>query len=66
MICTCAGTAPGYPQHESHCGQTEDNYDQETEELFWQGFYDKYSNELPPDDDPEPVELYFSSFFEDD
>lgn len=21
--CTCAGTAPGYPQHESYCGQVE-------------------------------------------
>ena len=21
MTCTCAGTAPGYPQHESFCGQ---------------------------------------------
>lgn len=20
MRCTCAGTAPGYPQHESFCG----------------------------------------------
>lgn len=23
MNCTCAGTAPGYPQHESYCGQPE-------------------------------------------
>lgn len=23
MPCTCAGTAPGYPQHESWCGQPE-------------------------------------------
>ena len=23
MTCTCAGTAPGYPQHESYCGQRE-------------------------------------------
>lgn len=23
MPCTCAGTAPGYPQHESGCGQPE-------------------------------------------
>lgn len=23
MTCTCAGTAPGYPQHESFCGQPE-------------------------------------------
>jgi hypothetical protein len=22
-VCTCAGTAPGYPQHESYCGQPE-------------------------------------------
>ena len=21
MRCTCAGTAPGYPQHEEFCGQ---------------------------------------------
>lgn len=25
MTCTCAGTAPGYPQHEDHCGQPEDD-----------------------------------------
>ena len=24
MTCTCAGTAPGYPQHEAHCGKVED------------------------------------------
>ena len=24
MRCTCAGTAPGYPQHESYCGQPEE------------------------------------------
>ncbi len=23
MTCTCAGTAPGYPQHEDGCGQPE-------------------------------------------
>ena len=22
-VCTCAGTAPGYPQHESYCGKLE-------------------------------------------
>jgi NADPH-dependent 7-cyano-7-deazaguanine reductase QueF len=25
MSCTCAGVAPGYPQHESYCGQPEAN-----------------------------------------
>lgn len=23
MMCNCAGTAPGYPQHETYCGQDE-------------------------------------------
>jgi hypothetical protein len=29
MRCTCAGTAPGYPQHESFCGQPEPDEDED-------------------------------------
>jgi hypothetical protein len=27
MTCTCAGTAPGYPQHESYCGKPDPDED---------------------------------------
>ena len=34
MTCTCAGTAPGYPQHESYCGQPEANVLTEANEAW--------------------------------
>lgn len=35
MACTCGGTAPGYPQHESGCGQDwdEDGLEQDADEF---------------------------------
>jgi hypothetical protein len=34
MTCTCAGTAPGYPQHEYWCGWPEnDKPERETDRL---------------------------------
>lgn len=28
QVCTCAGTAPGYPQHEPFCGEPEPDEDE--------------------------------------
>jgi hypothetical protein len=37
--CTCGGTAPGYPQHESFCGQPEtDDDDMTTAEVTLAAF----------------------------
>lgn len=38
MTCTCAGTAPGYPQHEPDCGKVEPD-DTSYDGRHWEGAY---------------------------
>jgi len=36
VSCTCAGIAPGYPQHEDHCGRVEHEVQVESDAvLLW-------------------------------
>jgi len=44
-VCTCAGPAPGYPQHEGFCGQPEDDDPDDAAMREWQDTHD-----APPED----------------
>lgn len=45
-VCTCAGTAPGYPQHESFCGQPDP--DEDPDEVAMRDWQD--THDAPPED----------------
>lgn len=47
-VCTCAGTAPGYPQHEAFCGQP-DGDPEDPDELSMREWQD--THDAPPEED---------------
>jgi hypothetical protein len=51
MPCTCAGTAPGYPQHESFCGQPEDDPAEIADQEALHAWQDANEPTIPPEED---------------